>query len=254
VQHGPFVLQKAGDLPPNVALPPGVDDARFERRRAALDAMESRFAQDTGDAKVEGRRAVYGKAVRLMRSPRTKVFDLSSEADAVKKAYGDTDFGRGCLVARRLVETGVKFVEVVLDGWDTHKDNFARTKKLMGTLDPAMATLVRELDERKLLGSTLVVCMGDFGRTPKINGNDGRDHHPQAWGCVLAGGGTRGGYVHGATDANGDKVVGKAVSVPDLMATFATLMGIPPDHTQMTPIGRPIAVTDNGTPVRELMA
>jgi uncharacterized protein (DUF1501 family) len=254
VQNGPFVMQKAGAMPPNVEPPPQIDVARFDRRKAALDFMEKRFAGETGDAKVDGREAVYAKAVRMMKSPRTKVFDLSSETDATKKAYGDTDFGRGCLLARKLVETGVKFTEVVLDGWDTHKDNFARTTKLMGTLDPAIATLIGELDQRKLLASTLVVCMGDFGRTPKINGNEGRDHHPQAWSAVLAGGGIRGGYVHGATDANGDKVAGTPTSVPDLMATLATQMGMDPGHSEMTPVGRPITVTENGQVVKALLA
>jgi uncharacterized protein (DUF1501 family) len=179
---------------------------------------------------------------------------LSAESDATKKAYGDSDFGRGCLLARKLVESGVRFTEVVLDGWDTNKDNFGRTAKLMGTLDPAIATLLAELDQRRLLASTIVVCMGDFGRTPAINGNDGRDHHPQAWSAILAGGGIRGGHVHGATDPRGDEVVGAPTSVADLMATLATQMGIDPGHTEMTPIGRPIAVTDDGVVVKGLLA
>jgi uncharacterized protein (DUF1501 family) len=254
VQNGPFVMQKAGAMPPNVEPPPQIDDTRFDRRKAALDFMEKRFAGETGDEKVAEREAVYAKAVNMMKSPRTKVFDLASESEATKKAYGDTDFGRGCLLARKLVETGVKFTEVVLDGWDTHKDNFTRTTKLMGTLDPAIATLIGDLEQRKLLASTLVVCMGDFGRTPKINGNDGRDHHPQAWSAVLAGGGIRGGYVHGATDATGDKVAGTPTSVADLMATLATQMGMDPGHSEMTPVGRPITLTDNGQVVKALLA
>jgi hypothetical protein len=254
VQNGPFVMQKAGALPPDVAPAPNVDGSRFERRRAALDAAEARFAKETGDLKVDGRRAVYAKAVHLMQSPKIRAFDLSTESEATKKAYGDTDFGRGCLLARRLVDSGVKFVEVVLDGWDTHQNNFGRTKELMATLDPAFAALLKDLGERQLLASTLVACMGEFGRTPKINPNDGRDHYPQAWAAALAGGGVRGGIVHGATDADGAKVAGKPTTVPDLMATMATLLGMDPGHTEMTPIGRPIAVTDNGTPIRDILA
>jgi hypothetical protein len=178
VQNGPFVLPKAGPPPTDVDMPPGVDGARFARRRAALDALEQRFAQATGDGKVEGRREVYGKAVRLMQSPRLDAFDLANESESARRAYGDTDFGRGCLVARRLVERGVKFVEVVLDGWDTHKDNFERTKKLMGTLDPAFATLLADLGARGLLGSTLVACMGEFGRTPRGASCAGRPPTP----------------------------------------------------------------------------
>src|ERR1700722_2669715 len=189
VQNGPFVLQKAGAPPADVGLPQGVDRARFGRRLAALDAMEARFAQSTGDAKVEGRRQVYAKAVRLMDSPKINAFDLSSESPATLAKYGDTDFGRGCLVARRLVERGGKFIEVILDGWDTHQNDFERTQKLMATLDPAFAALLDDLGERGRLGSTLVACMGEFGRTPKINANEGRDHWPGAWSAVLAGAG-----------------------------------------------------------------
>ena len=156
-------------------------------------------------------------------------------------------------MARRLVENGVKFVEVVLDGWDTHQDNFNRTTKLMGTFDPAMATLIKELDDRKMLDSTLVIWMGEFGRTPKINGNEGRDHYPKAWNAVIAGGGARGGYVHGATDATGENVVDRPVIVPDFFATISTLLGMDPSKSFMTPVGRPIAITEKGKPVRELM-
>lgn len=157
-------------------------------------------------------------------------------------------------MARRLVESGVKFVEVVLDGWDTHTDNFTRTAKQMATYDPAMATLIKDLDERKLLDSTLVIWMGEFGRTPKINGNEGRDHFPSAWSAALAGGGVRGGQAYGQTDAEGAKVVDKQVIVPDLFATIATLLGMDPAKSFSTPVGRPIAITEKGTPVRDLIA
>jgi uncharacterized protein (DUF1501 family) len=180
-------------------------------------------------------------------------FDLSSEPLALRASYGDTDFGRGCMTARRLVEAGVRFVEVVLDGWDTHQNNFTRTRDLMKTLDPAFSTLLQDLDHRKSLGHTLVACMGEFGRTPHINGNDGRDHYPQAWSAVLAGGGIRGGIVHGATDGEGTKVVSDPVTVPDLFATLATQLGMSPDATILSPAGRPISLTDSGVPVRALL-
>jgi hypothetical protein len=253
VQNGPFVVQKAGAPPADVARQPAVDGARFERRRAALDAMEQRFARETGDPKVEGRRQVYAKAVRLMQAPKLDAFDLGGETEATRKAYGDTDFGRGCLVARRLVERGVKFVEVVLDGWDTHQNDFERTKTLMGTLDPALSALLDDLRARGTLGSTLVACMGEFGRTPRINDRDGRDHWPQAWSAVLAGAGIRGGAVQGATDADGAKVAGPPTGVPDLLATMSTQLGLDPAHTETTPAGRPISVTDGGTPIRGLL-
>ncbi len=254
VQNGPFVLQKAGAPPADVSVSPGVDGARFERRLAALSAMDERFASVTADPKLDGRRQVYAKAVRLMQTPKLEAFDVSGESEATRRAYGDTDFGRGCLAARRLVERGVKFVEIVLDGWDTHQNNFERTQSQMAALDPAFAALLADLTSRGRLGSTLVACMGEFGRTPTINANDGRDHWPAAWSAALAGGGIRGGVVRGATDDDGAKVTTAPTTVPDLLATMATLLGLDPAHTETSPTGRPISVTDGGAAIRELMA
>jgi uncharacterized protein (DUF1501 family) len=148
----------------------------------------------------------------------------------------------------------VRFVEVVLDGWDTHQDNFGRTQQLMKALDPAMAALIRDLGERKLLDSTLVMWMGEFGRTPTINGNEGRDHFPQAWSAVLAGCGIRGGTVYGQTDPDGTKVVGKPVNVPDFFATVATALGLDPNKSKDAPSGRPISISNGGAAIRELLA
>jgi uncharacterized protein (DUF1501 family) len=251
VQYGPFVVA-AGQMPPNVGFGPGVDASRFEARRKVLDEMEAGFAARTGDAKVTGRRALYTKADRLMHAAALEAFDVTKEPERVRAAFGDTAFGKGCLTAARLVQSGVRFVEVTLDGWDTHKDNFERTKKLMGTLDPAMSSLLRELRARGQT-DTLVVWMGEFGRTPAINGNDGRDHHPAAWSAVLAGAGVRGGVAHGQTDERGDRVVKDAVSVPDLLATIATLLGLDPADTVSSPAGRPIALTDGGSAVKALL-
>lgn len=253
VQYGPFVVQAPGQMPQNVGYGPGVDDARFAARKGLLEGMDSGFAAQTGDAKIEGRRALYTKADRLMHASALKSFDVSEEPEAVRAAYGDTPFGKGCLTAARLVASGVRFVEVTLDGWDTHQDGFTRTKRLMGILDPAMSGLLEDLHRRGLADSTLVVWMGDFGRTPNINGNDGRDHHPSAWSAVLAGAGVRGGIVHGETDDRGDKVVKDAVSVPNLLATIATTLGLDPAEIAQSPAGRPIALTDGGTPVRSLI-
>lgn len=254
VQRGPFMVPSAGSPPANVRPARRVDVPRLDQRRDALGFLEARFAAETDDARVNARRAVYAEADRLMRSPRLDTFDLSAEPAKVKEAYGDSDFGRGCLLARRLVESGVKYVEVQLDGWDTHKDGFNRTKKLMGQLDPAAAALVHDLDARKRLDRTLVVVMGEFGRSPAINADEGRDHHPKAWSVLLAGGGVRGGIVHGKTDEAGDSVVADATSVPDLFATMATLLGLDPGETVKTRVGRPISITDSGRPIRAILA
>lgn len=254
VEHGPFVVQAPGEPPRDAALAPGVDDARYARRTALLDAMEASFAARTGDPKVEGRRALYAKADRLVHASALAAFDVGEEPASVRAAFGDTPFGRGCLAAARLVAAGVRFVEVTLDGWDTHQDNFGRTKRLMQALDPAMSALVAELRRRGLWDRTLVAWMGEFGRTPRLNARDGRDHHPAAFSAVLAGAGIRGGVVHGATDAEGAKVVRDAVSVPDLLATIATAIGLDPADTVMSPAGRPISLTDGGVPVRALLS
>jgi hypothetical protein len=253
IEHAPLVV-RGGKGPDNVELPPMVDEARFERRRGLLASLESSFAERTGDPKVTGRRAVYEGAVKMMRSSQLVALDVEREPEKVRAMYGDHDFGRGCLVARRLVEVGVPFVEVTLDGWDTHKDNFERTKRLMTVLDAGASSLFRDLEERRLLDSTIVVIAGEFGRTPNINGNEGRDHHPKAWSALVGGGGLRGGVVHGQTSADGSAVVDKPVTVPDLLATLATQLGMDPDETVLTPAGRPISLTDKGKPLRELIA
>ena len=254
VQHGPFVVGAGGELPENVVRPPEVDDARFEARARLLGEMESAFAERTGDPKVEGRRDLYAKAHRLMHASALQAFDAGKEPEAVVKAFGPTPFGRACITAVRLVGAGARVVEVTLDGWDTHKDNFERTKKQMQALDPAMSSLIAELERRSLLNETLVVWMGDFGRTPRINADDGRDHHPAAWSAVLAGAGIRSGIVHGETDAEGARVVKDAVGVPNLLATIAAALGLDPDDTVLSPAGRPIALTDGGVPVKALLA
>ncbi len=251
VQHGPFLVPTVGGIPDNAA--PTVDAARFERRRALLEAQDAAFSSEVAGGVVDDRRAVVDASVRLMRSPDLGAFDVSTETAAIRAAYGETAFGKGCLVARRLVERGVRFVEVVLDGWDTHKDNFTKVKSQLGIMDPAVAALLKDLGDRHLLSSTLVLWMGDFGRTPKINANDGRDHWPGAWTAVMAGGGAKPGVL-GATDAEGAKCVGKAYTVPDLAATVAKLAGLDPNEEVMTPVGRPMAVTDSGTPIPEAMA
>jgi hypothetical protein len=253
VQHGPFVMQKPGTLPPNVTYGDGVDAARFDARMSLLDAMESDFAQRTGDAKIEGRRALTKQAVSLMRAKSLAAFDLSRLPKSETDPFGDTDFGRGCLVASRLVEAGVRYVEVSLDGWDTHQDNFGRTEKLMKTLDPAFSSLLLELERKHLLSSTTVMWLGDFGRTPRINGNEGRDHYPGAASAVLAGAGIRVGQVYGRTDATGEKVVEGAVTAPNLLATVASVLGLDPNDAAISPAGRPIALTDGGSPIRQLL-
>jgi hypothetical protein len=190
----------------------------------------------------------------MVRSPRLRAFDLSQEQDAVRDRYGRNSFGQGCLLARRLIEAGVTFVEVELNGWDTHQDNFNRVHTLAGQADPAFAALVSDLKERGRLERTLVIWMGEFGRTPRINPRTGRDHFPRAFNLALAGGGLKGGRVIGATSAAGTEVTARPVTVPDLFCTFCQVLGINPRKENYTPLGRPIRIVTGGEPVRELLA
>jgi uncharacterized protein (DUF1501 family) len=251
--HAPFVVTEPGAAPENTAPGFGVAGSRFDRRLGALSFLEERFARKSGDQAPHARAEVQDRAVRMMKSDALGAFDVASEPDAVRAAYGDTPFGRGCLAARRLLEAGVRVVEVTLDGWDTHQDNFERVKTLCGVLDPAMSQLLADLAARDRLARTLVLCMGEFGRSPGINGNEGRDHHPRAFSAVLAGGGIRGGVVHGATDDQGDAVVSGATSIADLFATVARQLGVDPEKTVTSPAGRPISVSDHGTPIAPLL-
>jgi uncharacterized protein (DUF1501 family) len=190
----------------------------------------------------------------MVLSPRLKAFDVGQEKDAIRDRYGRTPFGQGCLLARRLVEAGVTFVEVESNGWDTHKDNFERVKQLTGVVDPAFAALVGDLKERGMLGRTLVIWMGEFGRTPKINPNTGRDHYPRAFSVALAGGGVRGGRVVGATSADGSGVKDRPVTVADLFCTFCHALKINPRKENISALNRPIKIVDGGQPVKELFA
>jgi uncharacterized protein (DUF1501 family) len=190
----------------------------------------------------------------MVLSPRLKAFGLNQEKDSVRDRYGRTGFGQGCLLARRLVEEGITFVEVESVGWDTHQDNFDRVKTLSESVDPAFAALVGDLKDRGMLDRTLVIWMGEFGRTPKINGRTGRDHFPRAFSVAVAGGGIKGGQVVGATSADGTEVRNQPVTVGDLFCTFYKALKIDPRKENMSALGRPIKIIDNGQPVRELFS
>jgi uncharacterized protein (DUF1501 family) len=237
-------------------LRPLVNQQQFTNRVGLLEEMEAGFHRTHAAGVGVAHRTTYQRAVNLLQSREAQAFDLSRESSASRTQYGDTNFGRGCLLARRLVETGVNFVEVTLGGWDTHQNNFERVRQLSGTVDPAISALVTDLRTRGLLNDTLVVWMGEFGRTPNINqrgAQPGRDHYPRAWSTVLLGGGLPHGRVVGRTDANGAVVQERPVSTIDFMATMCRALGI--DHTKMnnTPIGRPVRIVDRGgNPVPQL--
>lgn len=236
----------------NAMLPRGVDEERFQRRLQRLDALNRAFAEKHGQRDVAAYSKAYGEAVRLMRSSDLVAFDLDLESAGMQEAYGKTPFGAGCLLARRLVEHGVRYVEVTSDGWDTHADNFDRLGDLTPAIDQGLAALLADLDARGLLRETLVVLATEFGRTPDIDEDQGRNHFPKAFSCLLAGGGVRGGQRYGKTDAEGRDVAEDPVSIQDFNATIAYACGLPLDHVVTSPSGRPFKVADKGSPVTSI--
>jgi hypothetical protein len=239
---------------PNLKPIPGVTEAIVTDRMKLLGEVEEAFAQSHRGHVVDNIQAATANAVRLMRPSAAAAFSLDDEKEAVRKKYGLTVFGQSCLLARRLVERGVSFVEVMLDGWDTHQNNFQQVRALSERLDSGFATLLEDLKERGLLSSTAVVCMGEFGRTPKINGAIGRDHWPSVWSAVLAGGGIQGGRVVGKTSKDGTTIEEKPTTVPDLIATVCKTIGLDPKKQNLSNVGRPIRLADpNAKPIGELL-
>jgi hypothetical protein len=247
----------------DLSLPAGLDTARADARLGLLDSMRTDFLSSHPGVGPVSHQDAYLRAVRLMHSAAAKAFDLEDEPASMRDAYGRTAFGQGCLLARRLVERGVPFVEVSLSsaeqaraaGWDTHQQNFDAVKKLSQVLDPAWATLMDDLRAHGLLDSTLIVWMGEFGRTPKINAQAGRDHFPAAWTTVLAGGGIKGGQVIGSTGADGMEAKDRPVVVPDFLATVCKGLGIDPMAQNDSGMGRPIRLVDpKAKPIREVLA
>jgi uncharacterized protein (DUF1501 family) len=254
MKFAPFIVGNPSQMPANAILPRNIDQRRFERRVGLLGDLEEEFANVGGKSLVESHQSVYQSAARMVKSPRLKTFDVSQEPDAMRDRYGRTPFGQGCLLARRLVEQGVTFVEVESNGWDTHQDNFNRSSKLAGVVDPGFAALISDLQDRGTLARTLVIWMGEFGRTPKINPSTGRDHFPRAFSVALAGAGIKGGRAIGATNEDGTDVKERPVTVPDLFCTFYHALKIDPRKENMTPVGRPVHIMDKGQPVNELFA
>jgi hypothetical protein len=227
-----------------------VKPARLDNRLEALEQVEQSFARGRRadlDAKTTLHNATIQKALRMMSSKQLSAFDITQAPTKTRAAFGDTNFGRGCLAAIQLIGAGVRCVEVTLNGWDTHANNHEAHITQNAILDPAFASLIRELRTRKLLDQTIVICAGEFGRTPKINAADGRDHWPTGFSIALAGGGFRAGHVHGATAADGAKLNPldkESIHVADIHTTVQHALGIDYAKELMTPIGRPMALSD----------
>jgi hypothetical protein len=240
--------------------PPGVGRDQADGRLALWRSLQDRFLARHRSASPIVHDTVYQRAIRMMRSDAARAFDLAEEPDAVRQAYGRGRFGQGCLMARRLIERGVPFIEVSLGslgggslGWDTHAGNFPAVKALSEELDAGWGTLLGDLADRGLLEATTILWMGEFGRTPSINQMAGRDHFPAAWTCVLAGGGIRGGQAYGRTSPDGNSVEDGKVDVGDVLATLCSALGVDPETQNVSEVGRPIKLAD-GAAIEALLA
>lgn len=252
----------ASDEPANLRvdnlLPPDdLNETRLNRRKAYWDLLQSRYGAAARPGAPATHDTVYRRAMQLAESPVSTAFDLTKEKDATRRGYGNSPFGQGCLLARRLIEQGVPVVEVSLSGasplgWDSHVDNFKIVQSLSEQLDLGWSQLMLELEERGLLESTTIAWMGEFGRTPQINPQGGRDHFPDAWSCVLGGGGIKGGAIIGKTSDDGKEVVDRPVTVPEFLATIATACGVDPHKENISDERRPFKIVD-GKPIEELL-
>ncbi|MEZ6121676.1 MAG: DUF1501 domain-containing protein [Planctomycetaceae bacterium] len=252
MDYEPFIVNNPGSIPANVGLP--VPKNRFSSRLGLLGKLEQEYAAAGAQQLVDTHQSLYRKTSRLVLSPDVSVFNTSSEPQQVRDRYGDSNFGKGCLLARRLVEQGTTFVEVRSGNWDSHQNNFEQCANNAAEVDPAMAALIQDLQERGLLETTLVVWMGEFGRTPKINPRTGRDHYPRVFSIAMAGGGIIGGQVYGSSTPDGTAVAENPVTVQDLFQTICGSLKVNASHENLSPQGRPMKIVDGGQPIPGLLS
>lgn len=235
-------------------LNPLTSETEFASQYELLQRLNASFQETYRAESARAHTSALARAVRLMSAEQKGAFDLSQETEAVRERYGRGSFGQGCLMARRLVETGVRFVEVMMGdgvGWDTHQNNFPRTRALSLEADAGMATLIEDLQARGRLDSTLVIWMGEFGRSPQITSGGGRNHWARAWTSVMAGGGIRGGQVVGRTDREATEIVDRPISVVDFLATVCRILHIDYTRENLAPgVKRPIPIVDTSKPIR----
>jgi len=247
-----YFIGAPGDKDPYLSFPEGITQVRGNRRLDVLTRYNQRFNRGKSDKKLGANETAIKEAVTLMRSPALAAFELDKVPTTTLNRYGDTTFGRGALLARQLVETGVRFVQINRGGFDTHSNNFPALRNHGTVMDPALASLIEDLAKTGLLKKTLVLMLSEFGRTPRINGNAGRDHWPNVFSCFMAGGGIKGGTVIGSSDEDGMQPKDRPVPVSDLHASVCHALGIDPNKEVQTPLGRPMKLVDNGKPVTEL--
>ena len=249
-----YYVPQPGIEDPYLSFPEGITKVRGDKRLETLREFNQNFAAKKKDERLAATETSIKDAVRLMRSPALEAFNLEKVAQKTLDRYGDTAFGRGALLAKRLIEKDVRFVQVNRGGFDTHSNNFPALENHGAAMDPALASLVQDLADIGKLEKTLIVMISEFGRTPKINDNAGRDHWPGVFSCMMAGGGIRGGQVIGSSDKDGAYPDQRPVEVAELHATICHALGIDHSKEVMTPLQRPMKLVDNGEPIKELFA
>ena len=237
----------------NTQQPSYLSDKQFRARMALARQFDTSFNAQYQSQLIEAYDQTYREAVRLMGSSELKAFDISQENEAIRELYGNTRLGQGCLLARRLVESGVRFVEVDYGNWDHHNDIYKQVPDMTTELDNALGALIHDLANRRMLGEVLVVLSTEFGRSPQINENAGRDHHPAVFSSLLCGAGIQGGAVYGQSDSLGHSVQDDAVSHQDMNATIAHALGLPLEQDFVAPNGRPFRICDDGVPLTKLL-
>ena len=248
----PFSVNASGQVR---NLDMGITPDRLTQRMQALKLLETGFISEDRGISAREHAKVLDKTLNLMTSQQMAAFKVAQEPDEVKERYGENNFGRGCLMARRLVEVGVPFVEVNLGGWDNHQNIFTTLEnQRLPTIDRAMSALLEDLEERGLLQDTAVIWMGEFGRTPRINGNTGRDHWARSWSVAVGGGGLNGGLAIGQTNEDGTRVEGTSYTSEDLMATVCSALGISLETTFTSRSGRPMKIANSGKMIKELVS
>lgn len=250
MSHAPFVVGTDGRIR-NADM--GESQDRLSQRLALLGVVEDNFISTKRGETPQAHKEVYQSAVNLMTSKQMEAFQVNRESPETLARYGNTGFARGLLMARRLVETGVPFVEVDLGGWDLHNGVFTAQRTMLPTMDQAIAALINDLRDRGMQDNVVLVWMGEFGRTPRINQSAGRDHWAASWTVAIGGGGLKNGQVVGATDADGTSVVGKSYLPGDIWATVAHALGIPLDTVHTSKRGRPMRLANGGMPIQELV-
>lgn len=250
-----YFVGRPGQKDPYLTFPEGISHARGMQRLQILEKMNRQTSARNGAEELKASQTALKDAVALMESPALKAFDLKKESPATVEKYGDTEFGRGALLARRLVEQGVRFVQVNRGGFDNHGNIFEAMRNHGADMDPAIASLISDLKANGKLEKTLVVVLSEFGRTPRINDGGGRDHWARVFSCMMAGGGIKGGSIIGASDPDGMEVAERPVKVADLHATLCHALGIDLNKELTTPQGRPIRlVRKEANPINELFA